>query len=120
MGLPRWLSGRELSCNAGDTGSIPRLRITPREGNGNPFQYFCQENPMDRGTWQTTVHAVAKNCTQLNNKKLSFIFLLYSFSFKLERTSLFESPPVFTIITSLYNFLYTCIVYTSHLSVLVM
>ena len=118
MGLPRWLSGREFSCNTGDAGLIPRWRRTPGEGNGNIFQYSCQQNPMDRGAWQTTVHVVAKNCTQLNNKKLSFIFLLYSFSFKLERTSLFESPPVFTIIILLYNFVFTCIVYTSHLSVL--
>ena len=118
LGLPRWLSDKGFSCNAGDPGSIPGSRSTLGEGNGNPFQYSCQENPMDRGTWKTTVYVVVKNWTQLNNKKLSFIFLLYSFSFKLERTCLFESPPVFTIIILLYNFVYTCIVYTSHLSVL--
>ena len=42
--------------NAGDPGSIPGLGRSPREGNGNPLQYHCLENPMDRGAWQATVH----------------------------------------------------------------
>ena len=51
MGIPRWLSGKEFTCQAGDTGSIPRSGRFPGEGNGNPFQYSCLENPMDRGDW---------------------------------------------------------------------
>ena len=50
--LPQWLSGKESSCNAGDlgdTGSIPGLERSPGEWNGNPFQYSCLENSMDRG-----------------------------------------------------------------------
>ena len=39
----------------------------PEEGNGNPLQYSCLENPMDRGAWQVTVHGVVKNRTQLSN-----------------------------------------------------
>ena len=48
-GLPWWLSSKESVCNAGDPGSIPRLGRSPGEGHGNPFQYSCLENPMDRG-----------------------------------------------------------------------
>ena len=44
-----------------DTGSIPGLGRSPGEGNGNPFQYSCLENPMDRGAWQATVHGVAES-----------------------------------------------------------
>ena len=45
--------------DVGDTGSIPGLGRSPGEGNGNPHQYSCLENSMDRGTWQDTVHGVA-------------------------------------------------------------
>ena len=44
-----------------DTGSIPKLGRSPREGNGNPLQYSCPENPMDRVTWWATVRGVAKS-----------------------------------------------------------
>ena len=53
--------GKESACNTGDLGSIPGLGRSPGEGNGNPLQYSCPENPMDRGTWRVTVHAVAKS-----------------------------------------------------------
>ena len=49
MGLLQGLSGKESPCNAGDTGSIPGLERSPGEGNGNPLQYSCLENSMDRG-----------------------------------------------------------------------
>ena len=52
--------GKESACNAGDLGLIPGLGRSPGEGNDNPFQYSCLENPMDRGAWQTTVHGVAE------------------------------------------------------------
>ena len=58
---------RNLSANAGgirDMGLIPRLGRSPGRGHGNPLQYFCLENPMDRGAWQATVHRVAKSLTQ--------------------------------------------------------
>ena len=48
------------ACNAGDLGSIPGLERSPGEGNGNLHQYSCLENPMDRGTWQATVHVVTR------------------------------------------------------------
>ena len=51
---------KNLPANAGDMGLIPDLGISPGEGNGNPLQYSCLGNPMDRGAWQATVHGVAK------------------------------------------------------------
>ena len=60
MGLPFWLSGKESTCNAGDANSIPGSGGSPGEGNGNPLQYSCLGNPMDRGAWRATVHGVIK------------------------------------------------------------
>ena len=59
--LPGGSDGKESAYNAGDPGSIPRLGRFPGEGNGNPLQYSCLENSMDRGAWQTTVHGVTKS-----------------------------------------------------------
>ena len=53
-GLLRWLSGKESACSAGaagDKGSVPQLGRPPGGGHGNPLQYSCLENPMDRGAW---------------------------------------------------------------------
>ena len=47
-----WLSGKESACQAGDAGSVPGLGRSFRGGNGNPLQYSCLENPIDRGSWQ--------------------------------------------------------------------
>ena len=52
--------GKESACNAGDMGSIPGSGRSPGEGNGNPLQYSCLENPMDRGPLWATVHGVAR------------------------------------------------------------
>ena len=59
--LPRWLSGKESTFQAGDTGLIPGSGRSPGEGNGNPLQYSCLGNPMDRGARYATVQGVAKN-----------------------------------------------------------
>ena len=48
----------ESACKAGDLGLIPGSGRSPAEGNGNPLQYSCLENPMDAGAWQATVHGV--------------------------------------------------------------
>ena len=61
--LPWWLSSKEWACSAGDTGdpvSIPQSGRSPGGGHGNPLQYSCLKNPMDRGTWRATVQRVAK------------------------------------------------------------
>ena len=68
-GLSRWLSSKESACSAGDTGdegSIPGLEKSPGGGNGNPLQYSCLENAMDRGAWPVTVQRVAKSQTPLS------------------------------------------------------
>ena len=51
--------GKESACNAGDPGLVPGSGRSPGEGNGNPLQYSCLENPMDGGAWRATVHGVA-------------------------------------------------------------
>ena len=61
------------ACNAGDLGLIPGLGRSPGEGNGNPLQYSCLENPMDGGSWWATVHGVAKSQTPLSNFTHSLI-----------------------------------------------
>ena len=63
MGLLRWLSGKESTCQVGDTGSILGSGRYPREGNGNTLHYSCLENPIDRGAWWATIHGVAKSWT---------------------------------------------------------
>ena len=55
------------ACDAGDLGLIPGLGRFPGEGNGNPLQYSCLENLMDRGVWWATVHGVAKSQTRLSD-----------------------------------------------------
>ena len=62
--FPRWLSGKQSTCNAGDPGSIPRLGRSPGEGNGNPLQYSCLDNSIDREARWATVHGAAKSWTQ--------------------------------------------------------
>ena len=60
-GLPRWLSGKESVCDAGDTGDpglIPGWGRSAEGGHGNPLQYSCLGNPMDRGAWWAAVHGV--------------------------------------------------------------
>ena len=54
---------KESVCDAGDQGSIPGSGRSPGEGNGNPLQHSCLENPMDRGAWQATICGVAKSRT---------------------------------------------------------
>ena len=56
-------NGKVSAYNEGDLGSIPGSGRSPGEGNGNPLQYTCLENPMDEGTWQTMVHGVAESRT---------------------------------------------------------
>ena len=54
-------------ANAGDSGLIPGSGRSPGKGNGNPFQYSCLGNPMDRGAWQATVHGIAKSQIQFSD-----------------------------------------------------
>ena len=54
MGFPGGSDDKESACNAGDVGWIPGLGRSAGEGHGNPLQYSCLENSMDRGAWQAT------------------------------------------------------------------
>ena len=86
-GFPASSVCKESACNAGDSGSIPRLGRSPGEGkgypiqysglknsNGTPLQYSCLENPMDRGAWKAAVHGVAEGRTRLSDFTFTFHF----------------------------------------------
>ena len=76
-------SSKEFTYNAGDkgdVGSIPRSGIPPRVGNGNPLQYSCLENHMDREAWQATNHGVAKSQTWLSNSTHMWLVLYFYFA----------------------------------------
>ena len=74
--FPGGSDGKAAIYNVGDPGSIPGLGRSPGEGNGNPLQYYCPENPMDRGAWEATVHGVAKSRTRLSNFTFTFTYTL--------------------------------------------
>ena len=63
LGFPGGSKDKASACNLGDLGLIPGLGRSPGEGNGNPLQHSCLENPMDRGAWWVTVHGVSKSWT---------------------------------------------------------
>ena len=66
-GFPGGLVVKIPPASAGDVGLIPGPGRSPGEGNGNPLQCSCLENPMDRGAWQATVHGVSKSWTRLSD-----------------------------------------------------
>ena len=67
MAFPDGSDGKVSAYNAGDPASIPGSGRSPGEGNGNPLQYSCLENPMHGGAWLATVHGVAKSRTRLRD-----------------------------------------------------
>ena len=67
VGFPRSSIGKESACNAGDLGLTPGSGRSPGEGNGNPLQYSCLENPMDRGAWRAILHGLAKSWMRFSN-----------------------------------------------------
>ena len=79
-GFPCSSVGKEPACNAGDLGLIPGSGRSPAEGNGNPLQYSCLENPMDRGAWQATVHGVTRVGHDLVTKQPLYIWHFFQFS----------------------------------------
>ena len=94
-GFPGGSDSKESACNEGDPGSIPGSGRSPGEGNGNPLQYSCLENPMDRGAWWATVHGVAKSRTRLSNFTLyTHILFHYDLAQVIEYGSLCSSRTV--------------------------
>ena len=108
---------QSLPAHAGDvsvTGSIPGLGSSPGEGNGNPLQYACLENPMDRGAWRATAHRVTKSQTRLKQSSTHAFMHLYV-SHSSEYTSILISqfvPPSLSLpclhVHSVYLCLYSC------------
>ena len=72
-GFPGGSEVKASACNVGDLGSIPGSGRSPGDGNGNPLQYSCLENPMDGRAWWATIHGVEKSWTRLSD----FTFTLY-------------------------------------------
>ena len=68
-GFPGGSDGKGSACKAGDPGLIPGFGRFPGEGNGNPLQYSCLGNPMDRGAWQAPVHGFRTSRTQVSNEQ---------------------------------------------------
>ena len=75
IGFPCGSDSKESACNAGDPCLIPGMGRSPGERNGNPLQYSCLENSMDRGVWLATVHGVAKSWTWLSNYAYFYIYI---------------------------------------------
>ena len=67
FGFPGGSDCKESACNVGAPGSIPGLGRSPGEGNGNPLQYSCLENFIDRGAWRAKVHGVAESWNWMSN-----------------------------------------------------
>ena len=72
-GFPGGSDGKESDCSAGDQDSVSGSGRSPEERNGNPLQYSCLENPMDRGTWWATVHGVEKESDTAEQLTLSLL-----------------------------------------------
>ena len=72
-GFPSGSDGKASACNAGDLGLTPVSERSPGGGNGNPLQYSCLENPIDREAWCAAVHGVVKSWTPLSNFTLSIL-----------------------------------------------
>ena len=89
MGFPGGSEVKVSSCNVGDLGSIPGLGRSTGEGNGNPLQHSCLENPMDRGAWWATVHGVTESRTQLSNFTYLLMTKLMSVHLKTEEIQKF-------------------------------
>ena len=67
LGFAGGSDGKESACNAGDPSSVPGLGRSPGKGHGNPLQYSCLENLMERGAWRAIVQGVTKSWTLMNN-----------------------------------------------------
>ena len=74
--VPGGSDGKESAYNMGDPGLVPGLGRSPGEGNGNPPQYSCPENPMDGGAWQATVHGDHKESDMAERLLFHFVSII--------------------------------------------
>ena len=74
MGFLGGSDDKASACNVEDPGSIPGSGRSPEEGNGNPLQHSCLENPIDGGAWKAAVHGVAEGQTRLSYFTFTFHF----------------------------------------------
>ena len=77
LGFPGGSDSKVSAHNAGDLGLIPGPWRSPGEGNGNPLQFSCLENPIDGGAWWATVHGVAKSRTRLSDFTFTFLYCVF-------------------------------------------
>ena len=102
FGLPRSLSGKESASNAGNMGSYPRLVRSPGGGHGNPLQYSCVGNPMDRGAWQRSPDSpwgCKKVRHNLATKQQKITSSLVFLNFRITEVYMNKNNEVFTIFT---------------------
>ena len=83
VGFPGGSDSKESACNVGDPGLIPGLGRSSGEGNGEPVQYSCLENSMDRAGWWTSVHGIANRQTQLKWLAVSLAYILHIYVYTL-------------------------------------
>ena len=76
-GRPRWLSSKESAHNAGEPGFIPGLKRSPGGRPGNPLQYSCQEDPVDRGAWRAMVNGARKSQTWQKWHTRVYVWLIH-------------------------------------------
>ena len=81
MGFPGGLVVKNPLAKAGDTGSTPGLGRSPGEGNGNPLQYSCLGNPMDRGACWATVRGITKESDTLSDKTKTELYVYGKYKF---------------------------------------
>ena len=87
LGFPRWLSAKEPTCQCGRQrrrALVPGSGRSPGEGSGNPLQYSCLENSMDRGAWWATVHGVTKGQTPHTHIHTHISMSVWYFSYIME------------------------------------
>ena len=104
MGFPGGSEVKASACNAGDLGSIPVSERYRGEGNGNPLQYSCLENPMDGGAWWAIVHGVAKSWTRLSD--FSSLTSLQDYAFSHFGCTITIS--IIKLLDHIFNFLRNC------------
>ena len=92
MGFPNGSVAKNLPANAGDARLIPGLGRSPGGGNGNPLQYSCLKNPMDRGACWAAVHGVTKSRTRLGDFTFTFTFMHWRRKWQPLQCSCLENP----------------------------